>query len=115
MVWTTSGTSLDEVGVCLGVWCTGSWPKVAIFFLILGSREVGGGVGVLGGVGGGVAGGVSGVVSLGVSTTGGRPKVTIGLALTVGAVGVVTGAWGCLLYTSPSPRDLSTSRMPSSA
>ena len=26
-----------------------------------------------------------------------------------------TGAWDCLLYTSPSPRDLSTSRMPSSA
>ena len=26
------------------------------------------------------------------------------------------GMWeGCLLYTSPSPRDLSTSRMPSSA
>ena len=25
------------------------------------------------------------------------------------------GAWICLLYTSPSPRDLSTSRMPSSA
>ena len=25
------------------------------------------------------------------------------------------GAYGCLLYTSPSPRDLSTSRMPSSA
>ena len=24
-------------------------------------------------------------------------------------------AWYCLLYTSPSPRDLSTSRMPSSA
>ena len=24
-------------------------------------------------------------------------------------------SWGCLLYTSPSPRDLSTSRMPSSA
>ena len=24
-------------------------------------------------------------------------------------------AWTCLLYTSPSPRDLSTSRMPSSA
>ena len=24
-------------------------------------------------------------------------------------------ASGCLLYTSPSPRDLSTSRMPSSA
>ena len=26
-----------------------------------------------------------------------------------------TGALACLLYTSPSPRDLSTSRMPSSA
>ena len=25
------------------------------------------------------------------------------------------GSWTCLLYTSPSPRDLSTSRMPSSA
>ena len=25
------------------------------------------------------------------------------------------GPYGCLLYTSPSPRDLSTSRMPSSA
>ena len=25
------------------------------------------------------------------------------------------GAYNCLLYTSPSPRDLSTSRMPSSA
>ena len=24
-------------------------------------------------------------------------------------------SWNCLLYTSPSPRDLSTSRMPSSA
>ena len=34
------------------------------------------------------------------------------------AVNVATEAakdWGCLLYTSPSPRDLSTSRMPSSA
>ena len=33
-------------------------------------------------------------------------------------VGVVISSdscWGCLLYTSPSPRDLSTSRMPSSA
>ena len=26
-----------------------------------------------------------------------------------------SGCWDCLLYTSPSPRDLSTSRMPSSA
>ena len=28
---------------------------------------------------------------------------------------LIIGVWGCLLYTSPSPRDLSTSRMPSSA
>ena len=28
---------------------------------------------------------------------------------------VLQKRWGCLLYTSPSPRDLSTSRMPSSA
>ena len=27
----------------------------------------------------------------------------------------VAHGWDCLLYTSPSPRDLSTSRMPSSA
>ena len=30
-------------------------------------------------------------------------------------VKVFTDNRGCLLYTSPSPRDLSTSRMPSSA
>ena len=29
--------------------------------------------------------------------------------------GVSYGSYICLLYTSPSPRDLSTSRMPSSA
>ena len=28
---------------------------------------------------------------------------------------VTAKCYGCLLYTSPSPRDLSTSRMPSSA
>ena len=36
--------------------------------------------------------------------------------LSVGsATGRNRGAGACLLYTSPSPRDLSTSRMPSSA
>ena len=30
-------------------------------------------------------------------------------------IGTTSGAYTCLLYTSPSPRDLSTSRMPSSA
>ena len=29
--------------------------------------------------------------------------------------GLIVKFWNCLLYTSPSPRDLSTSRMPSSA
>ena len=32
-----------------------------------------------------------------------------------GSVEIVRGDGVCLLYTSPSPRDLSTSRMPSSA
>ena len=31
------------------------------------------------------------------------------------AIGVIVKGETCLLYTSPSPRDLSTSRMPSSA
>ena len=33
----------------------------------------------------------------------------------VDAIGEAECVIGCLLYTSPSPRDLSTSRMPSSA
>ena len=33
----------------------------------------------------------------------------------VATVNPPEGVGGCLLYTSPSPRDLSTSRMPSSA
>ena len=32
-----------------------------------------------------------------------------------GGIGRAARTWDCLLYTSPSPRDLSTSRMPSSA
>ena len=32
-----------------------------------------------------------------------------------GKYGTIVVCWNCLLYTSPSPRDLSTSRMPSSA
>ena len=39
------------------------------------------------------------------------------LAISCGStmVRIGTKIFGCLLYTSPSPRDLSTSRMPSSA
>ena len=36
-------------------------------------------------------------------------------SLTVNKRDIGDGAFPCLLYTSPSPRDLSTSRMPSSA
>ena len=48
-------------------------------------------------------------------------RARVGIAGTLMALivyGVATGQLGhpsCLLYTSPSPRDLSTSRMPSSA
>ena len=38
-----------------------------------------------------------------------------GVVASPGEIGIVKGACGCLLYTSPSPRDLSTARMPSSA
>ena len=37
------------------------------------------------------------------------------LPSTFAVVGFARRPWTCLLYTSPSPRDLSTSRMPSSA
>ena len=38
-----------------------------------------------------------------------------GIGITELIVSIVILFSGCLLYTSPSPRDLSTSRMPSSA
>ena len=41
-------------------------------------------------------------------------NVVAGLSTGTG-IETVAGAVTCLLYTSPSPRDLSTSRMPSSA
>ena len=37
------------------------------------------------------------------------------LGITIGSVALLAWFLVCLLYTSPSPRDLSTSRMPSSA
>ena len=40
-----------------------------------------------------------------------------GVSLTIypGEIHAIMGRNGCLLYTSPSPRDYGTSRMPSSA
>ena len=45
----------------------------------------------------------------------GTPPSTYGVVLTRPAGADTVEVMACLLYTSPSPRDLSTSRMPSSA
>ena len=47
-------------------------------------------------------------------TTGGTAVTTFSIATNESRRNS-DGNWDCLLYTSPSPRDLSTSRMPSSA
>ena len=44
-----------------------------------------------------------------------RARETLGSFSQLGFYGKDEWMQGCLLYTSPSPRDLSTSRMPSSA
>ena len=61
---------------------------------------------------------VRAAVALGVRKvrlTGGEPLVRRDLDVLVGRLAAIEGIDDCLLYTSPSPRDLSTSRMPSSA
>ena len=71
--------------------------------LIASAGGEGGGGGIMGAVGGLMGGGGGGAMALMGQLTG------AGLGM-----GDVQGV-ACLLYTSPSPRDLSTSRMPSSA
>ena len=44
-----------------------------------------------------------------------KANVDISMNVEKGKIVGLIGPNGCLLYTSPSPRDLSTSRMPSSA
>ena len=44
-----------------------------------------------------------------------RQALEKGMKILVEAVSVTLGPKGCLLYTSPSPRDRTRSRMPSSA
>ena len=44
-----------------------------------------------------------------------RPNVLIKIPATLPGLPAITQAIGCLLYTSPSPRDRTRSRMPSSA
>ena len=39
----------------------------------------------------------------------------VGTFLSYMAIAIITVFWNCLLYTSPSPRDATLSRMPSSA
>ena len=41
------------------------------------------------------------------------PMAIVGVVIAL--IGLILAVYACLLYTSPSPRDLSTSRMPSSA
>ena len=43
------------------------------------------------------------------------PSITGGLGILAGHAPLVTILEACLLYTSPSPRDATLSRMPSSA
>ena len=43
------------------------------------------------------------------------PQLFLGITFNYGLILAWTSIYSCLLYTSPSPRDLSTSRMPSSA
>ena len=53
-------------------------------------------------------------VSLAIHAMASKPNVIVIMADDLGFGDI--GCYGaCLLYTSPSPRDLSTSRMPSSA
>ena len=61
--------------------------------------------------------GICAHVDAGKTTTTERILFYTGLSHKMGEVhdGAATMDWICLLYTSPSPRDLSTSRMPSSA
>ena len=44
-----------------------------------------------------------------------KPKYEIWEAASIGAIKIVNELLDCLLYTSPSPRDRTRSRMPSSA
>ena len=66
----------------------------------------------------GVVAGDNGVTFTAMTTFGGgsdagQPNIENNYVKAVGDFGTLY--LGCLLYTSPSPRDLSTSRMPSSA
>ena len=62
----------------------------------------------------------SGSVTMGVRDSSGALSYTLGDGKYVGyhveiCQRIIANLENCLLYTSPSPRDLSTSRMPSSA
>ena len=62
--------------------------------------------------------GVAGAVAVPGSTYKGTAYDSVTFTYTIGiktGATAVKGSFSCLLYTSPSPRDLSTSRMPSSA
>ena len=94
--------------------------------LLMGNGGNGGAGGAIGGpVGDGGAGGRGGDTGLlsvlgrggngGAGGSGGSKSGAGGAGGEAGGAGLFAPSSDCLLYTSPSPRDLSTSRMPSSA
>ena len=67
----------------------------------------------------GISGGIDSALSSTLSSLTGIKTIAISMPISTSQnpsdLGRLHGKWFCLLYTSPSPRDLSTSRMPSSA
>ena len=79
---------------------------VCIIFAVLMQKSEGGGLGI-----GGSSGGAGG----GFMTARGTANFMTKLTAFLGACFFLTSIILCLLYTSPSPRDATLSRMPSSA
>ena len=65
--------------------------------------------------GGGAAGDDGAIISVVAVPTGDTDETSGGSRESAAAVKPLVTSWGCLLYTSPSPRDRQKSRMPSSA
>ena len=74
---------------------------------------IGAGIAMIAGVGPGVGQGIA--AGYGASAVGRNPGAKSDITSTMLLGQAVAETTGCLLYTSPSPRDISGSRMPSSA
>ena len=84
-----------------GIWA----PLVGTFFLVFVSLIVAAPIGVLAGV----------YLNEYAKDNWFTRFISLAVVNLAGVPSIVHALFGCLLYTSPSPRDLSTSRMPSSA